>query len=104
MESGWTFSRIAVWIRICLTRMTPLECGILSGCDRSGKVVTIIDSMYPSCGICKKGTLLPVNMGREGERCIIYRCTDHECNVRFDEHGYERYDDNLQDWVRLGLE
>ena len=63
-----------------------------------------MDSMYPGCGICDRGTLLPVNMGREGERCIIYRCTNRECNARFDEHGYERYSEEAQDWIRLDVE
>ena len=59
-----------------------------------------MDTMYPKCGICGKGILLPVNMGKEGDRNIIYRCTNKECNMRFDEHGYEIYDEDAQDWVR----
>lgn len=59
-----------------------------------------MESMYPRCGICGNGFLLPVNMGKEGDRGIKYRCTNPECNVRFDEHGYERYDAEEHEWQR----
>lgn len=57
-------------------------------------------SMYPKCGVCEKGTLIPVNLGTGGERIIMYRCTNAQCNVRFDEHGYETYDEENNEWVR----
>ncbi len=67
----------------------------------NGKGDLQMDSMYPKCEMCGKGILLPVNMGREGDRSIIYRCTNAGCNVRFDEHGYEKYSDDTQEWVRV---
>lgn len=58
-----------------------------------------MDTMYPKCGLCEKGTLLPVNMGNEGERSIMYRCTNKDCNVCFNEHGYRLYDEGTHEWV-----
>lgn len=55
------------------------------------------------CGVCGKGDLIPVHLGKGGDRAIRYRCTNKDCNIRFDEHGYERYDENKQDWVRLEI-
>ena len=57
------------------------------------------EGFYPRCGICGKGRLLPVNLGSE-EGHIKYRCTDPRCNARFDEHGYEVYSEERQDWIR----
>ena len=60
------------------------------------------EGSYPICGVCGKGRLIPVAMLETQEgRLVRYRCTNPECNVRFDQHGYERYDPEKQDWVRL---
>ncbi len=53
------------------------------------------------CGVCGKGTLIVVNLGKGPERILRYRCSNPDCNVRFDEHGYERYNMEAQDWERL---
>lgn len=58
------------------------------------------ESFYPKCGLCEKGTLLPVNLGAEGEGQVKYRCTNPECTARFDEHGYETYDPEEEVWIR----
>ncbi len=55
----------------------------------------------PTCSLCGKGALVPVNLGKNLERFVIYRCTNHECNARFDEHGYELYDMDKQVWKKL---
>ena len=57
--------------------------------------------MYPLCGKCKEGRLVPVNLGKDGDRAVVYRCTNLECNARFDEHGYEIYEVESQEWKRL---
>ena len=57
--------------------------------------------MYPKCGVCNRGYLIPVDMGDEEKSYIKYRCTNPQCNVRFDLHGYERYDEEQQVWVRI---
>jgi hypothetical protein len=59
------------------------------------------ETMYPRCSKCGEGVLLPVNLGKGGERTIKYRCTNLRCNARFDEHGYEIFDPEKQIWVRL---
>ena len=65
-------------------------------------VVEISDSLtYPICPVCGKGHLLPVVLGGGGEKDVIYRCTFPECGVRFDKHGYERFDEEKQEFVRL---
>ena len=56
---------------------------------------------YATCSICGKGLLLPVTLGAGDDRDVSYRCTDYECGVRFDKHGYEQYDEEKQDWVRI---
>lgn len=58
-------------------------------------------SMYPRCPICDSGILLPIILGGGGEKDVKYRCTNPECGVRFDKHGYERYDNDKQDFVRI---
>ena len=55
----------------------------------------------PLCSMCGKGVLVAVNLGRGPERFIIYRCTNHQCNARFDEHGYEVFDPEGQTWKKL---
>ena len=64
----------------------------------------MIDSFYPACGRCKRGVLLPVNLGMGNDQSVRYRCTNTDCNARFDEFGYEIYDDKTQDWVRVNSE
>ena len=59
-----------------------------------------METFYPVCGKCKVGTLLPVNVGVGSEQGVRYRCTNPDCNARFDEHGYEFYSDDEQDWKR----
>jgi len=58
-----------------------------------------MDTMYPKCGLCEKGILLPVNIGNEGERNILYRCTSPDCNACFNEHGYQLYDEKTHEWI-----
>jgi transposase-like protein len=66
------------------------------------KAYTMSDSVgYPRCPICNSGYLLPVVLGGGGEKDVKYRCTDPECGVRFDKHGFERYDTEKQDFVRM---
>lgn len=55
----------------------------------------------PRCSLCKKGLLVPVHLGKGSERLVVYRCTNHRCNARFDEHGYEVYDPNKQEWDKI---
>jgi hypothetical protein len=54
-----------------------------------------------SCGICKSGILVPVNLGTGPERILKYRCSNPQCNARFDEHGYEVFEPATQTWKRL---
>lgn len=61
----------------------------------------IENSSYVTCPICGKGLLIPVTLGAGEDKDIGYRCTGPECGVRFDKHGYERYSEEKQDWVRL---
>ena len=56
---------------------------------------------YPTCGICNKGTLLPVHMGKGPDRALRYRCTNPECLTRFDEHGYEVFEPETEIWRRF---
>ncbi len=56
---------------------------------------------YPRCPLCNKGTMIPVEIGAGLEKDVKYRCTDPKCGVRFDKHGYEKYDLERQDWIRL---
>jgi len=56
---------------------------------------------YITCPICGKGRLLPVTLGAGEDRDVSYRCTEPKCGVRFDKHGFERYSEEKQDWVRL---
>ena len=63
----------------------------------------VTDSMYPKCGMCNgEGTLLPVKLSQDGDSVIVYRCTNPDCNVKFDKHGYSRYDTETQTWVLTG--
>jgi len=58
------------------------------------------ESMYPSCGMCGgEGTLLPVDLGQDADVGVVYRCTNPACNVKFDRHGYSRFDRDSQCWV-----
>jgi hypothetical protein len=59
------------------------------------------EGMYPKCGRCQLGTLLPVNLGKANEKGIIYRCNNPKCNVKFDEHGYSVFDSKTQTWERI---
>ncbi len=63
-----------------------------------------MNTLYPPCGICKIGHLIPVNLGEEGINAVIYMCTNPRCNVRFDQHGYERFDPENQEWRRISGE
>ncbi|MEA3558016.1 MAG: hypothetical protein U9R75_02060 [Candidatus Thermoplasmatota archaeon] len=56
---------------------------------------------YTRCPICGKGFLLPVTIGAGEDRNVSYRCTEPECGIRFDKHGYEHFDEKEQEWVRL---
>jgi len=56
---------------------------------------------YPKCPLCNVGYLRPVVLGGGGEKDVKYRCTNPNCGVRFDKHGYERYDVDRQDFVRM---
>ena len=56
---------------------------------------------YVTCPICNKGLLLPIIIGAGEDRDVKYRCTDPACGIRFDKHGYERYNEEKQEWVRL---
>ena len=58
------------------------------------------NNFYPRCGICGKGTLLPVNMGNEEDPAVKYACTNPKCCARFDQYGYETYDPEAKAWVR----
>ncbi len=59
------------------------------------------NSGYLTCSICGKGHMLPVTLGSGEDRDVTYRCTNPDCGIRFDKHGYERYDEQKQDWVRI---
>jgi len=56
---------------------------------------------YLICPICEAGRMLPVTIGSGEDRDVTYRCTNPKCGIRFDKHGYERYDEHKQDWVRI---
>lgn len=56
---------------------------------------------YIKCPICGKGFLIPVTIGSGEDRDVSYRCTEPTCGIRFDKHGYERYNEDTQDWDRL---
>ena len=62
-----------------------------------------VESMYPVCGICGKGTLLPVKIGTEEDPGIKYMCTNPQCGARFDQYGYEVYNNELQVWERRDI-
>jgi hypothetical protein len=59
------------------------------------------DGQHAPCGICKAGVLIPVDLGAGTERPVKYRCNNPQCNVRFDEHGYEVFEVKTQSWKRL---
>jgi len=59
------------------------------------------EGQYAPCGICKAGLLVPVNLGMGPERILKYRCSNAQCNARFDEHGYEVFETQTQSWKRL---
>jgi hypothetical protein len=61
----------------------------------------MVEGFYPICGRCKNGVLLPVNLGNGSEVGVKYRCTNLECNARFDEHGYEEFEVETESWKRL---
>ena len=54
----------------------------------------------PVCSLCNKGLLIPVNLGKSTDRSVKYRCTNSECNARFDEHGYELYNPKNHEWEK----
>jgi hypothetical protein len=56
---------------------------------------------YPLCGICNRGRLIPVHMGKGPDRLIRYRCTNPECVTRFDESGYEVFNAEKEEWRRI---
>lgn len=56
---------------------------------------------YPPCGLCGKGLLVPVHMGKGPDRPLTYRCTNPACLTRFDEHGYETFDAESETWKRV---
>ena len=58
------------------------------------------EGKHAQCGLCNKGLLIPVNLGKGPDRSLKYRCNNPECNARFDEHGYETYNEEKQDWER----
>lgn len=58
-------------------------------------------SSYVDCPICGRGKLIPVMVGAGEERDVKYRCTEPTCGVRFDKHGYEKFDEGSQSWVRM---
>lgn len=58
-------------------------------------------SGYVTCPVCDKGRLIPVMIGAGEDRDVKYRCTDPSCGVRFDKHGYERYNEKVQEWERV---
>jgi hypothetical protein len=64
----------------------------------------MVEGFYPTCGKCKTGILLPVNLSVGSEQGVRYRCTNNDCKARFDEHGYELYDEEAQEWKRLNRE
>lgn len=55
---------------------------------------------YITCPVCGKGKLLPVMIGAGEDRDVKYRCTEPSCGVRFDKHGYERFNEKVQEWER----
>ncbi len=57
---------------------------------------------YITCPVCGKGKMLPVMIGAGEDRDVVYRCTDPGCGVRFDKHGYERFNEKVQEWERVG--
>jgi hypothetical protein len=56
---------------------------------------------YVTCPVCNKGKLLPVMIGAGEDRDVKYRCTSPKCGVRFDKHGYERFNVEVQEWERV---
>ena len=58
------------------------------------------EGQHTLCRLCKEGLLIPVNLGKGPDRSLKYRCTNPECGARFDEHGYEVYNEEKQDWER----
>ena len=59
------------------------------------------EGTYPKCDRCKQGFLVPVDLGKGNEKGVTYRCTNLQCNVKFDEHGYSLFDPNTQTWERI---
>jgi len=59
------------------------------------------NSAHTPCKLCDSGILIPVNLGKGPDRFLKYRCTNPECNARFDEHGYEKYNEGSQTWDRI---
>jgi hypothetical protein len=63
--------------------------------------MVIVPKDEPRCLLCNKGLLIPVSLGKANERYVVYRCTNPRCNARFDEHGYELYNSERQEWDKL---
>ena len=57
---------------------------------------------YATCPICGKGLLLPVMVGAGEDKDVKYRCIEPSCGIRFDKHGFERFNEQKQEWERLG--
>ena len=59
--------------------------------------------LYPVCGVCGKGRLLPVVVGNDEDPSLKYMCTNPVCGARFDQYGYETYDRENKMWVRAEI-
>ena len=64
-------------------------------------MMTENQGMYPKCGRCKTGTLIPVNLGESNKKGVIYRCNNLKCNAKFDENGYSVFDSGSLTWERI---
>jgi hypothetical protein len=70
--------------------------------QKNGERFMTDSSGYVTCPICGKGKLLPVMIGAGEDRDVKYRCTEPTCGVRFDKHGFERFNESIQEWEREG--
>jgi len=59
------------------------------------------EGIYPKCNRCGTGILIPVNLGESNKKGVIYRCTNLQCNAKFDEHGYSVYNPQTMNWERI---
>jgi hypothetical protein len=59
------------------------------------------EGMYPKCGRCGIGILVPVNLGETNRKSVVYRCTNIKCNAKLDEHGYSIFDTQTLTWERI---